>query len=153
VIADLYLLDSGPLGLATNPKDSPDAQRCKAWLRECLSAGSRVMIPQVIGYEVRRELLRVGKLKGIAQLDALADRLGTIPVDERVWNLAAEMWARARQEGRPTASNAALDIDVILAATAIVASEDGSTVVVVTDNVGHLGRYVDGRDWRTLASP
>ena len=153
MIADLYLLDSGPLGLATNPKDSHDARRCKAWLRECLSAGSRVMIPQVIGYEVRRELLRAGKLKGIAQLDALADRLGTIPVDERVWSIAAEMWAQARREGRPTASATALDIDVILAATATVASEDGSTVVVVTGNVEHLGQFVDARDWRTLASP
>lgn len=39
---------------------------------------------------------------------------------------------------------------MILAATALIAAEGGAKVVVVTGNVGHLDRFVDARDWRTL---
>ncbi len=152
MITDLFLLDSGPLGLATNPKDSPDSARCKALLRSTLASGARVMIPEVVAYELRRELLRAGKSRGVAQLDALAARIGTLPVDSRVWRLAAELWAQARRDGRPNTKDTALDIDVILSAVALAAVEDGQDVVVVTSNVSHLGRFVDARDWRDLAA-
>lgn len=36
MIDELYLLDSGPLGLVTNPRESDDARRCKAWMRSAL---------------------------------------------------------------------------------------------------------------------
>ncbi len=151
-MTDLYLLDTGPLGLVTNPRDSPDARLCKEWLRATLSARVRVMIPEVADYELRRELIRAGKSQGLARLDSLAGQIGTLPVDLRTWHLAAEMWAESRNEGRATAAPAALDGDVILAAVAQVAAQGGATVIVVTGNVGHLARFCDAREWRALAS-
>jgi predicted nucleic acid-binding protein len=154
VTEDLFLLDAGPLGLVTNPRGSPDSIRCAAWMAAALATGARVMVPAIADYEVRRELVRAGKAPGIAHLDATAARLGTLPVDEWVWHRAADLWAQARRQGTPTAADAALDGDMILAATAQLAAEaeDGSNVVVVTNNIGHLGRFVDARLWTDLAT-
>lgn len=148
---DVYILDSGPFSLATHPKFSPDSAKLKAWLASALVSGARVVVPEVVEFEVRRELIRAGKTNSVARLDALADRLGTLPVDRQVWRLASELWAEARLQGASTAPDASLDADVILAAVARLAAKDGATVLVVTGNVGHLGRFVDARDWRTLA--
>jgi hypothetical protein len=64
---------------------------------------------------------------------------------------AARMWAVARRAGRPTATEAALDADVILAAQALVASDgDETSVVVATTNAKHLKRYVPARSWRSI---
>jgi predicted nucleic acid-binding protein len=147
----LILLDSGPLGLVTNPRESDDGRRCKAWLRAELAAGSMVRVPELADYEVRRELLRAGRSKGLARLDELAERVGFLPVTSDVWKLAAQLWAEARSAGWPTADAAALDGDVILAAQAGLAMEPGTTVIVATTNAGHLGRFVDARRWEDLA--
>jgi predicted nucleic acid-binding protein len=146
-VSRLILLDSEPAGLASNPRDSEKSGRCKAWLWNLLAASDRVMIPEIIDYEVRRELLRAGKVKGVAKLDALGRQLGLLPSGGPVLVEAAGLWARAQREGYPTAADKALDADVILAATAILASRDGFEVIVATGNVGHLGRFVDARIW------
>jgi predicted nucleic acid-binding protein len=147
----LVLLDTGPLGLATNPRESDDTRRCKAWLRSTLAAGSRVMVPELADYELRRELIRAGKLKGIARLDDLGEQLGLLVITTDVWRRAAELWAAARAAGVPTTSDAALDGDVILSAQAQISAESGETVVVATTNVGHLGRFVDARLWQDIS--
>lgn len=148
----LVLLDAGPLGLATNPRESDDAVRCKAWLKGLLDAGSRVAVPSIADYEVRRELLRAGKAAGLRRLDALVELLGRLPITDEVLARAAELWAQARREGRPTADAQALDADAILAATALLAAEDGYEVVIATTNVGHLSRYADARQWDEIAT-
>ncbi len=50
------------------------------------------------------------------------------------------------------ADDSALDCDVILAAQALLVAEDGLEVIVATRNVGHLGRFVDARDWEMISS-
>jgi len=57
-------LDTGPLGTVSNPKSSPDGDACKAWLERLVARGARVVVPEIADYEVRRELLRVGKSAG-----------------------------------------------------------------------------------------
>jgi len=143
----LVLLDSEPLGLATNPRDSVKAGRCKTWLRGLLVAGVRVMVPEIIDYEVRRELVRAGRARGINALDLLVVQLGRLPCSGAVLIEAADLWAEARRQGRPTADVKALDIDVILAATANLARNEGYDVVIATGNVGHLSRYCDTELW------
>jgi hypothetical protein len=39
---------------------------------------------------------------------------------------------------------------MILAAQAELAAEEGHEVTVATTNVGHLGRFVDAREWETI---
>ena len=60
--------------------------------------------------------------------------------------------AQARNEGYATADDSALDCDVILAAQALLVAEDGFEVIVATRNVGHLGRFVDAREWETITT-
>lgn len=146
----LILLDSGPLGLVTNPRDSEQSRLCNAWLSGVLTGGSEVLVPEIADYEVRRELIRAGRTKGLARLDGLAERIGYLPITTVVWRRAAEFWAQARAAGKPTASNAALDADMLLASQAVVASEEGHEIVVATTNVGHLGRFVNARLWPAI---
>ena len=62
--------------------------------------------------------------------------------------LAAELWAQARNTGRPTASDADLDADVILAAQALTLGV--ADVVVATTNPGHIARFVPAEFWQNI---
>ena len=50
----IILLDSGPLGLITNPSASEENRECNAWIQTRLREGDRVMVPAISDYEVRR---------------------------------------------------------------------------------------------------
>jgi predicted nucleic acid-binding protein len=80
-----------------------------------------VIVPAIVYYELRRELLRARKSFGIARLDAfVAATPGRyLPLSDEALRLAADLWAKSRQEGRPTADPKDLDIDVIIAAQAL----------------------------------
>ncbi len=154
-MSPLIVLDAGPVGLITNPKESEEARACRKnelGLRHMLVLGHRVMLPEISDYEVRRELLRAGRKKGLARLDALADEIGFLPINTNVMRAAAELWALARNRGFPTADDKALDADVILAAQANLAGSDGRTIILATTNVGHLSRFVDdARLWSAIS--
>ncbi len=142
------MLDSGPLGIVTNPKAaSPLSQEGKVWLQSLPLKGDIVMLPEIADYEVRRELIRVGKTAGIRRLDQLKSQIPYCPLTTEVMLLAAQLWAKARNRGKPTADRNALDGDVILAAQAILEVNAGNEVVIATTNVGHLSQFVDAREW------
>jgi predicted nucleic acid-binding protein len=142
------LLDAGPLGLVTNPRRSARSTACAQWLQGVIAAGARVLLPEIADYEVRRELLRANKLKGLARLDALAGLLEYLPLTTAAMRQAALFWAQARQQGQPTADDKALDGDVILAAQA--ATLGAPEVVIATTNVGHLSRFVASELWQNI---
>ena len=147
----IVLLDSGPLGMVTTPKaKSPIYQECKRWFNSLEPKGYTVVLPEIADYEVRRELLRAGKVAGIRRLDQLKAAITYYPITTTVMLKAAELWAEARRRGRPTADPKALDGDVILAAQAILVEEEGNEVIVATTNVGHLSQFVDAREWRLI---
>ena len=144
----IVLLDAGPLGLVTNPKLSPQSMACNQWLQSLLLDGVHILVPEIADYEVRRELLRAGKMKGVQRLDDLIEIVGYLPLTTAVMRDAAELWAQVRQSGLPTADRHALDGDVILAAQA--RSIPADDVVVATTNVGHLARLVDAALWTDI---
>nr|WP_225938615.1 nuclease [Kovacikia minuta] len=144
----VVLLDAGPLGMISHPRKNP---AIKAWLQALLQTGTVVRIPEIWDYEVRRELLRANKLKGIQRLDTLKTILGYVPITTEVMLRAAEFWAQARQQGYPTADDRSLDADVILAAQAAVLVDLGNTVTVATTNVDHLNRFVPARLWDEIS--
>ena len=76
----ILLLDAGPLGMVTNPKSYPENEACKNWLAKLASMGVEIVIPKIADYEVRRELLRASKDRGVARLDALKAMLGYAPI-------------------------------------------------------------------------
>lgn len=145
----VVLLDAGPLGLVTNPKRSPQSSACNRWLQTLLLAGSRVIVPEISDYEVRRELLRARKIQGLQRLDALIMAIEYLPLTTDIMHDAARLWAEVRQRGQPTADRHALDGDVILAAQA--QSISTGSVIVATTNVGHLARLVDAATWTDIS--
>ncbi|HZZ29267.1 MAG TPA: hypothetical protein VFE46_14815 [Pirellulales bacterium] len=150
-MSQVVLLDTGVLGLASNPRISANANACMRWIDSLLAAGDFPRVPAITDYEVRRELLRAGKTRGQARLDALIEIMGYLPLSPRTLCLAAHLWADARQRGRPTALDAALDADVILAAQAQeILTDFGPSVIVATGNVAHLSRYVEARPWQDI---
>lgn len=144
------ILDTGPLGLATNPKASPDALACRQWVRELTARGMQVVVPEIADYELRRELLRAGKTRGLANLEALLNTLSYLPLTTEVMRRAARLWAEARLARRQTADPKALDGDVILAAQALALGLPDGAVVVATGNVSHLSPFIPARTWQEI---
>jgi hypothetical protein len=118
-----------------------------------LARGVDIIVPEIADYEVRRELTRIGASGSLLRLDSLAatGQMTYAPITTAEWREAALFWADARQRGLPTASQDALDADVILAACAATIGQPGDQIVVATQNVGHLARYCDARLWTTIA--
>ncbi|HKV59231.1 MAG TPA: hypothetical protein VJO32_13155 [Ktedonobacteraceae bacterium] len=149
-MSNIVLLDAGPLGLVTNPGGSSEAYDCNIWLALLVSKGVKVKIPEIADYEVRRELLRAEKIKGLQRLNDLKTLIDYIPLTTQTMLLAAEFWAQIRKQGKPTADAKALDGDVILAAQASLMSNDGHDVIIATTNVGHLSRLAKASEWRNI---
>ncbi|MEA5619217.1 PIN domain-containing protein [Cronbergia sp. UHCC 0137] len=145
----VIILDTGPLGLVTNPKISPESIECATWLQNHINSGSRVIIPEIADYEVRRELLRANKIKGIARLDDLAKFLEYLPITTNAMRKAAELWAKARQQGQPTAGDKTIDGDMILVSQAITLGVPD--VVIATTNIGHLSRFIKAELWQNIS--
>jgi len=113
-----------------------------------LAAGRRVVLPEITDYETRRAILRRGSQVALTNLDLLIQKIEYLPLNTPMMRHAAALWAHVRSVGLPTASPDALDGDVILAAQAL---SLGAPVVVATDNVGHLSRFVPAASWRAVA--
>jgi len=147
-VSRVIMLDSGPLGLVTNPKLSAESEACAQWLQTHITLGSRIIIPEIADYEVRRELVRANKKKGISRLDDLADLIEYLPITTAAMRQAAKLWAQARQQGQPTAGDKTIDGDMVLVAQAITMGE--RDIVIATTNVGHLSRFITAELWQNI---
>jgi hypothetical protein len=88
---------------------------------------------------------------GIARLDHLATVTAFLPITTEAMRLAADLWAQARNNGWATADPKALDGDVIVAAQALTLIPRPANLLVATENVTHLSRYVPAQDWHQIA--
>ncbi|MDS3862292.1 hypothetical protein RIF25_15945 [Thermosynechococcaceae cyanobacterium BACA0444] len=70
-MSQAIILDTGVIGLITNPKQSTQSESCATWLQYHLISGTTVIIPEIADYELRRELLRANKGEGLKRLDEL----------------------------------------------------------------------------------
>ena len=144
----VIVLDAGPLGLVTNPNLSAESVACAQWLQVHITGGNRVITPEIADYEVRRELLRASKTKGIARLDDLAKFLEYLPITTVAMRQTAQLWAQARQQGQPTAGDKTIDGDMILVAQAMTLAI--SDIVIATTNVGHLSKFIVAELWQNI---
>jgi predicted nucleic acid-binding protein len=148
-VSAAVLLDAEPLGILSNPNLTAPVIRCRQWLADLLTAGRRVLVPEITDYEVRRELLRANRSNALTLLDTLHHQAEYLPLTTAAMRQAAELWAQARHQGRPTAPDPALDGDVILAAQALTLG--APQVIVATSNVRHLARFVPAELWHAIA--
>ena len=136
--------------MVCHPGGVDEIDACQLWLQKLLERGTRVAIPEIADYELRRELIRARKKPGIARLDALEASLEYLPLTTAAMRRAAELWAEVRQQGVPTADPKALDGDVILAAQALSTGLPSTDIVVATTNVGHLARLIPAALWQEI---
>jgi hypothetical protein len=150
-MSKLVLLDTGVLGLATNPSGDVN-NAVVTWLRRLVKERHQPQIPETADYELRRELIRRKSINAINRLDVLGSTLGYIPIDTATMRRAAALWAQARNTGQPMAHNHALDGDVILCAQAeqLERRNPQDEVIVATTNVSHLARFVTASEWQLI---
>ncbi|MDI9548461.1 MAG: PIN domain-containing protein [Chloroflexota bacterium] len=144
----VLVLDTGPAGQLAHPRVDPNmAQR----IVDILDAGDVIVLPEIVDYELRRNLLleiargHSSMNRSLDRLDQLRRTLTFLPINSDAMLKAAELWAEARRQGRPTADPQALDGDAILAAQAL---QVGGTVVTL--NIGHLRLFVDAVRWEEI---
>lgn len=141
------VLDATPLGTLCHPRNPPPVMACRQWIDDLLAKGRRVFVPEIADYEVRRELIRRNSRIALGNLDQLAARLEYVPLTTTAMRLAADLWARARGAGQPTAPDPAIDADVILAAQALGLN---IALIVATGNPNHLIRFVPAELWMNI---
>ena len=149
-------LDTGPLGIATNPKEPPLTLELLRWATRHMREGHTFLVPAMADYEVRRELIRLGRSAGVRALDewnnVAPDRY--LPLTDVALKRAADLWAQVRNQGLVTADPKELDCDAMIAAQVLEYQENyglaNSHVVVATTNVGHLSRFVRAELWSDI---
>src|ERR1019366_967802 len=151
-VSQFIFLDSGPLGLLTHPQRSVEVITVTQWLSRCLLNGTRIIVPAIVYYELKRELLRAKKTFSIGRLDAFINAASGryLPLSDDALRLAAELWAQSRQAGRPTAESKALDIDVLIAAQALSFGATPAEVVIATTNPRHLAQFINAKHWEEI---
>ncbi|HEY8749382.1 MAG TPA: hypothetical protein VIM11_15465 [Tepidisphaeraceae bacterium] len=146
------VLDSGPLALIVHQRPLPVAQECRDWALRHVGNGQRILVPAIVAYELRRELLRLNHIRSLRLLDSFLagapDRYLLLTDADLV--RAADMWASIRRIGRPTSDQHALDVDVILAAQSLSLGLAHNEFIIATTNVAHLNRLAPVDDWRNI---
>lgn len=152
----IVFLDSGVLGLLSSPRESGEATDCKEWFFRLLSRSVYIVTSDICDYEVRRglilSLLREPSVNGLKNLDSLTDWIEFLPLTRKLMKEAAQVWAEARSQGIPTASDKNIDGDIIIAAQWRLLKEEypGREVVIATTNLKHLQRFTDADTWRNI---
>jgi predicted nucleic acid-binding protein len=147
-MARVVLLDSTPMGLLSHPRSYGEIAR---WTMGLINKGIVIAHPEIVDYELRRELVRLGKRGSIERLDRLRRELRFLKLESEVLIRAADLWAEARKRGRPTAPDDDLDVDMILAAQAQMLEDQGDVVTVASENTRHLSLFVDARSWQDIS--
>lgn len=148
-MSKLVLLDAGPLGMISHPRADKNREILE-WVTHTLQNGHKIVVPEIADYEIRRELFRSDRILGLRRLDSLKQELGFLPINSTAMLKAAELWAAVRKKGKPTAGDAELDADAILAAQAITAQTDERETVIATCNVRHLELFTSAQFWSDI---
>lgn len=109
-----------------------------------------MVLPEVVDYETRRVYEHRGMRRYTSRLDDLGETLTYQPLSTPAMRRAARLWGEARRSGRKTASDQALDIDMILCAQAQLLDVPEHALVVATTNVKHLVPFVEAAVWRDI---
>jgi predicted nucleic acid-binding protein len=147
-VRSIIVLDTGPLGKIAHQRQNPESNE---WFLGHAVNGTEFALPEICDFELRRELMRRGSQTSLRRLDRLGGELKYLPITTAVMRRAAELWAKMRNQGTPTADPKQLDADVILCATVQLEAERTQREhLVATTNVRHLARMVPARLWSEI---
>jgi predicted nucleic acid-binding protein len=141
-----------PARTADQPQEDPETIAATQWAVGIRAAGHEIIVPAIADYEIRRELERAGKTRGLARLDAWN---GAAPgrylsVTDTALRLAAKLWAQAGSAGMPTADPKELDGDVLIAAQALDLGLPASGFIIATTNAGHVSQFAPCDLWTNI---
>lgn len=149
-------LDSGIIGLLSNPHKQGESEACDRWLLNLSAKGVYIVSSALCDYEVRRNLIleseRTGNRDSLNSLDELKLFVSFLSITDDSLNLASVLWAQSKLRGIPTAKDGSLDADLIICAQWRVLSEQypGQMSVIATTNVKHLGRFATASQWQDI---
>lgn len=148
----IVILDSGVLHTLVTTSKVKEVTDCQNWFYYLLSRSALVVTSSLCNYEVKRELIRRKKVEEINNLSQLKALIDFLPVDTPTLELAAELWAEARNKGMPTADAKSLDVDVIICAQYQILKQEypGRYIVIATTNVKHLNRFTEAKKWQDI---
>ena len=152
----IVFIDSGVLGLLTNPNKIGKPMQCENWLYSLLAKGVYVVSSDICDYEVRRSLLleaqRKPDLISVQNLDNLRDIIDFLKLDSAVMFKAAEVWMSARLQGKQTADNYSIDVDMIIVAHCQMLKESfpNRYLAIATTNVKHLSQFTEALNWEEI---
>ena len=148
----IVFLDSGVLHTLISNSKVKEVIDCQNWFYYLLSRSALIVTSAICNYEVKRELVRRNNVEEINNLNQLKKLIDCLPVNEPTLDLAAELWAEARNQGIPTADNLSLDADVIICAQykLLTRKYPGRYVVIATTNVKHLSRFAEVQEWQNI---
>ena len=110
--------------MVSHPRPNRDVVE---WIKNLLQSGAEILVPEIADYEVRRELLRAKKTKGIKRLDDLTRTMGYVPITDE-----------------------ALDGDALLAGQAVTLDIGADELVIATTNVKHLSQFASAKIWSDI---
>jgi len=140
------VLDTRPVSQLAHPRKFDDIS---GWFDRVVEAGYRVVIPEVVDYEVRRGLLRIPAPRQLQRLDDLIEDAHFDPITRPIMQDAAHVWADARNRGIPFTADDRLDDDAILIAQTR-ALGDLDALAVITENEDHLEPFVPAMRWQAF---
>jgi predicted nucleic acid-binding protein len=146
-MSSVVILDSGPVGTLTNPGKGTVPVAIRQWLADLISSGRRVILPEVVDFEVRREYLRAGLTRSLKLLDGMPPRVEYLPISTLAMRIAADLWAKASNAGLPIGSRNSLAADVVLAGQALALNVQA---IVATGNPAHLSRFLPADLWSNI---
>jgi hypothetical protein len=74
--------------MLAHPRADP---RIVSWTNDLLALGTRLIVPEISDYEVRREMLRANLAASVARLDALKGNLEYLPLSTDAMLRAAHL--------------------------------------------------------------
>lgn len=139
-MSHLILLDSAPLGYLCNPRNIEKTRFFKNKLKDLEVI---LYLPEIIDYELRRNLELEGFSKSINLLDQFRQRHQILWLESDDFLKAAELWSWCRKEGYATTENKGIDIDVILVSQALSQLRNFYKVIILTADIGDLSIFCE----------
>ena len=152
----IVFIDSGVLGLLTNPKKEGVPALCEDWLYSLLAKGIYVVSSDICDYEVRRSLLlesvKKNSFESLNNLDELRNVIDFLTLETTVIFNASQIWMETRQQGRNTGDDYGIDVDIIILAHWRLLKQQYPSryIVIATTNVKHFEEFSEALNWQDI---
>lgn len=148
----IIILDSGIISTLCKQLNIPEVVECQKWFQRLNARGAYFTASELCDYEVRRELIRRYKLDEVQKLDELRKEIDFLPLTHEVILKASKLWAKARENHKPTSNLKNIDIDMFISAQWEILKEDcpGQHVIIATTNTKHLKLFAEAEEWENI---